>query len=263
MGDHSLNEFKDFAVKSARGAGQKVLSYYGKGDPSIKFDDSVVTEAELSVREFFEAELRKSYPFHRIFNETNQLSRQYSHEESRYLWVLDPLDGVANFQAGIPIWGISIAVLENFWPVLGVFYMPVTGDIFHAWAGGKAFRGEQEISVSMEDTVSDESLLFTYSRFNQHYRTTFPGKIRTMGCAGAHICYVAMGRAEAAILANQSFSELAASAVILESAGGKLFNVEGEEFFLSNFMDGKRISEHLLAVPPRTLSQVRGYLNRI
>jgi myo-inositol-1(or 4)-monophosphatase len=154
-------------------------------------------------------------------------------------------------------------MLENFWPVLGVFFMPVTGDIFYSRAGGPAFHGSTAISASIQDEITDESLLFTFSRFNHHYRTTFPGKIRTMGCAGAHICYVAMGRAEAAILANHSFSELAAASVILESAGGKLFTTEGEEFYLSNYLDGKRITEHLVAVPAATLSQVRACLTRI
>ena len=63
--------------------------------------------------------------------------------EERYLWIFDPFDGVANFQAGIPVWGLSLALLENFWPILGAFYMPVTGDLFHAVAGQKRLSGQK------------------------------------------------------------------------------------------------------------------------
>ncbi len=262
MKEQSADEFMDFALTTVKKAGENALSYYGKGDAGVKFDDSLVTEAELSIRGLFENELKKLNPLHRIFEEGNEISRQYSHGENRYLWVIDPIDGVANFQAGIPTWGISIAMLENFWPVLGVFLMPVTGDVFYSRAGGPAYHGTEAISASRRDEITDESLLFTFSRFNHHYRTTFPGKIRTMGCAGAHICYVAMGRAEAAILANHSFSELAAASVILESAGGKIFTTDGEEFYLSNYIDGKRIADHLLAVPASTLAEVRACLTR-
>jgi myo-inositol-1(or 4)-monophosphatase len=76
------------------------------------------------------------------------------------------VDGVANFQAGIPIWGTSLALLENYWPVLGVFYMPVTGDIFHAKAGPKAFRGEQRICISPQEEINDESSAFDLFPFS-------------------------------------------------------------------------------------------------
>jgi myo-inositol-1(or 4)-monophosphatase len=82
---------------------------------------------------------------------------------------------VANFQAGIPIWGMSIALLDNFWPIFGVFYMPATGDLFHARAGKDAFWGNDKIRIPDADFIDNESLLLTYSRFNQNYRSTFPG----------------------------------------------------------------------------------------
>jgi myo-inositol-1(or 4)-monophosphatase len=74
--------------------------------------------------------------------------------------------------------------------------MPATGDLFHARAGKDAFWGNDKIRIPGAGVIDNESLLLTYSRFNQKYRSTFPGKIRSLGCASAHICYVAMGRAD-------------------------------------------------------------------
>ncbi|GAF91915.1 unnamed protein product, partial [marine sediment metagenome] len=78
-----------------------------------------------------------------------------------------------------------------------------------------------------------ESLLLTYSRFHHHYHSTFPGKIRDLGCTAAHICYVATGRAEAALIANESYQDLAAACIIVEAAGGKIYKLDGSEFLLN------------------------------
>ncbi|NVM26248.1 MAG: inositol monophosphatase [Desulfobacterales bacterium] len=242
-----------------RRSGEEALSYYGKGKPNLKFDDELITEAELHLTEFYQDQLRAHFPEHQVF-EGRQENKGYTHEGKRYVWIYDALDGVANFQAGIPIWGISLALLENFWPIFGMFYMPATGDLFQAQAGGKAFWGDKEIRVSAQEDINDESLLLTYSRFHQHYHSTFPGKIRDLGCTSAHICYVATGRAEAAVIANESYRDLAAARVILEAAGGEIYKMDGSEFLLDEYIDGQRIDDHLLVVGPEIYSQVRNYL---
>ena len=257
--DQGIDDLKQFALDVIRRAGEEALSYYGKGDPYVKFDEGLVTEAELHLAEFFQDQLDAHFPEHQVFS-NNQQEKEYTHEEKRYVWVYDSLDGVANFQAGIPIWGVSLALLENFWPIFGVFYMPATGDLFHAQAGGKAFWGEKKIYVSAQESINDESLLLTYSRFHQHYRSQFPGKIRDFGCTGTHMCYVATGRAEAAVIANESYQDLAATCIIIEAAGGKIYKMDGNEFSLNEFLDGQRIDGHLLVASPDIYSQVRDYL---
>ena len=77
--------------------------------------------------------------------------------------------------------------------------MPATGDIFYAYADDNAYWGSQSIRISSQKSINDESLLLIYSRFHRNHHTSFPGKIRNLGCTGAHICYVAMGRAEASV----------------------------------------------------------------
>jgi myo-inositol-1(or 4)-monophosphatase len=261
-GSENMEDLIDFAMDVVHRAGDMALGHYGKGSPDLKFDEGLVTEAELQLSEFFEDQIRKHFPEHRVFT-NNDNEKDYSHDKRRYLWIHDPLDGVANFQAGIPIWGTSLALLENFWPIFGAFYMPSTGDVFHARAGKKAFRGEEAIRTSTQENINDESLLLTYSRFHNRFRSTFPGKIRDLGCTGAHICYVAMGRAEAAILSNESYQDLAAVRVIIDAAGGKIFKMDGSEFFLNEYLDGDRIHDHLLVVNADAYTEVRGFLQGV
>lgn len=259
---HGIEDLTLFAMEVIRSSGEKALSYYGKGNRHIKFDEALITEADSHLMNFFQSQLNTRFPDHQAYK-NNHVNKDYTHDGSRYIWIFDPLDGVANFQAGIPIWGISLALIENFWPIFGVFYMPATGDLFHARADQKAFWGDDEIRVSNKKNINDESLLFTYSRFHQHYRSTFPGKIRDLGCTGAHICYVAMGRAEAAVIANVTYQDLAAAGIILEAAGGKICKLDGSDFFLNEYLDGQKIHEHLLVMAPGIYSQVRNSLREI
>ncbi|MBW2028303.1 MAG: inositol monophosphatase [Deltaproteobacteria bacterium] len=254
-----IEDLMAFGLEIIRRSGEVALSYYGKARAAVKFDERLVTEAELALREFFREEVERNYPEHQIFMNT-QDTQNYTHRGNGALWVYNPLDGVANFQGGIPIWGSSLALLENFWPILGVFHMPATGDLFHALAGKEAFHGDSKIHVSSEEDIDDESMLLTYSRFHQQFRSSFPGKIRNMGCTNAHVCYVAMGRADAAILANVTYEDLAACRIIVESAGGKIYGMDGTEFFLNEYLDGRRISDPIVVTAPATQGLVREYI---
>jgi myo-inositol-1(or 4)-monophosphatase len=254
--DHGIRDLEQFATDVVRRSGEEALAYYGKGSPLLKFDEGLITEAELRLRELFKDELYRQFPEHQVYM-NGQSEWGYTHEGKRYVWVFDALDGVANYQAGIPIWGVSVALYENYWPLLGLFYMPVTGDLFHAQAGKKAFRGSEEIHISTQDDINDESLLLAYSRFHQRYRPTFPGKIRDLGCTSAHVCYVATGRAEAALLANESYQDLAAVRIIIEAAGGHIYKMNGSEFFLNEYLEGQKIEEHLLVVSSDKFTGVR------
>ncbi len=258
----SIDELMRFANDLIHRLGKEALLYYGKGKSKTKFDKELVTEAELHLTNFFQNELHATYPEHQIFS-NYQNDMAYTHDEKRYLWVFDPVDGVDNFQSGIPVWGISLALLENFWPIFSVFYMPATNDLFHAQAGQAAFWGNKKINVSAQKEINDESILLTYSRFHLHYRSNFPGKLRNLGCATSHICYVAMGRADAAMITHESYQGLAAARVIIESAGGKIFKMDGSNFFLNAYLDGQSIDEHLLVVAPENFISVQNCIEKI
>lgn len=253
---HDVDSLFQFAKSVILEAGNQAMSFYGRGKTGLRFDQDLVTQTENHLLQFFEKKLHNNFPDHQLFQSDHE-DNGYTHDEKRYLWVFDPLDGSANFQFGIPIWGMSVALLENFWPILGVFHMPSTGEVFHARAGGKAFRGNEIIQTPEYASLNDESLLFTYSRFHQRYRCSFPGKIRDLGCTGAHFCYVAMGRGDAAVAAKESFQDLAALRVILEAAGAKISRLDGRKFFLNEYLNGLSINESLLASAPDSCSRIK------
>ena len=258
----NLDELKSFALTTIKKAGETALSFYGKGRSHTRYDSDLVIKAELHLTTFFEKELRSYFPDHLVFPKTQE-DLEYSHEENRYLWIFDPMDGSANFQAGIPNWGISLALVENFWPLFGIYYFPAIGDVFSASAGEPAFHGETAISVSQEKEVNDESVLFTFARFHKHYACHFPGKLRDFGCTGAHICFVAKGIADAAVISNEAFQNLASLRCIIESAGGKICNMDGSQFYLNEYLNGHQINNHLLVGTPEICDQIPSFLQQI
>jgi len=260
--NRGIDDLTQFAMETLKRLGEESLKFYGKGDHKLKFDEELVTTAELHLTQFFLQRLKQKFPEHQVLESYNE-KNAYTHDEKRYLWIFDAIDGVDNFQTGIPVWAVSLALLENYWPIFGVIHMPATGDFFHAQAGQAAFRGKQKISISTQKSVDDESLLLTFSRFHHHYDSNFPGKIRNLGCTSSHICYVAMGRADAAIIANESFKGLAAARVLIESAGGKILKLDGSDFHLNEYLDGEKINDHLLVATPKNLPSVMGCLKKV
>ncbi len=260
--DYKIEDLQQFAMEILRKTGDVALRYYGKGDPHLRFDEALVTEAELNLAEVFRNGVAAAFPGHRVFGDT-AMDKDYVHGQGGCLWIFDAPSGAANFQAGIPIWGISVALVENLWPVFGAFYMPVSGDMIYSLAGDKSYWGKDPMHTLRTPEISNESLLLTYSRFQGRYRTSFPGKIRNMGCNAAHICYVARGRAEAALLANVSYADIAAAYIILQSAGGEIRTLEGKALQLNEYLGGQKIEEHLLAAPKGTHKAIGAYITEI
>ena len=99
---YGIEELSEFATEFIKEAGKKALAFYGKGKPQVKFDQGMVIEADVRLTELFQDRLAERYPDHQVFK-FNQVNEDYSHEGKRFLWIFDPVEGVANFQAGIPI----------------------------------------------------------------------------------------------------------------------------------------------------------------
>ncbi len=240
-----LGEMLTFTKGLARAGGALALSYYGKANPTLKYDYNLITEADLAVQEYIRREVKATYPDHKFLGEEGDaLPRDRDLQEP--LWVVDPVDGSAAFCAGMPIWGVSISLFDGTRPVLGVFHLPATGELYSAATGSRAMLNDREISVR-DETVDNESLLLTYSRFHSDFITSFPGKVRSLGSTVAHIAYVARGAACGAILGNVHVWDVAAGQVILQASGGSIRDLAGRPVDMSHYLEGERIDRVLVA----------------
>jgi myo-inositol-1(or 4)-monophosphatase len=145
-------------------------------------------------------------------------------------WVIDPLDGTTNFIHGLPVYSISVALMENGKPVIGIVYEVERHETFYTWVNGAAYRNGYKINVSSSPTLS-ESLLatgFPYHDFAimdsyfEILKELLPNTrgLRRMGSAAIDLAYVACGRFDAYFEYGLSHWDVAAGAFLVQQAGG-------------------------------------------
>jgi myo-inositol-1(or 4)-monophosphatase len=160
----------------------------------------------------------------------------------RFNWVIDPLDGTTNFIQGVPVYAVSIGLLEGDELVLGVVYEICRDECFFAWKGGKAYLNGEEIHVSDTTDMHDALLAtgFPYSNFSQldnymallKWSMTEARGVRRLGSAATDLAYVACGRFDAFFEYDLKPWDVAAGALIVKQAGGKLSDFNHGEGYL-------------------------------
>jgi len=160
----------------------------------------------------------------------------------RYNWVIDPLDGTTNFIQGVPIYAVSIGLMDGEELVLGVVYEVCRNECFYTWKDGGAYLNGEPIHVS-KTASSHDSLLatgFPYSNFDQldHYMNllkwamTEARGVRRLGSAATDLAYVACGRFDAFFEYDLKPWDVAAGAVIVKEAGGTVSDYKGGNNYL-------------------------------
>lgn len=154
-----------------------------------------------------------------------------------YNWIIDPLDGTTNFLHALPIYAISIALVKNNKPILGVVYEVTRKECFHAIENGPAYCNDKVIRVSSVKNLN-ESLLatgFPYYKFEKMdaylniiktYLDNTHG-IRRLGSAAIDLAYVACGRLDGFFEYNLNAWDVAAGAFIIQQAGGTVTDFSG------------------------------------
>jgi myo-inositol-1(or 4)-monophosphatase len=165
----------------------------------------------------------------------------------RFNWIIDPLDGTTNFIHGSPPVAVSIALVEDNVPVVGVIYEVWLKEAFYAWKGSKAFLNGTEISVSETAEVNDSLIAIGFPYYNFERIQGFMHTIdyflhnthglRRLGSAATDLAYVACGRYDGFYEYNLSPWDVAAGALIVTQAGGRVSDFSGG----NNYLFGKEI----------------------
>jgi len=146
---------------------------------------------------------------------------------SERVWVVDPLDGTTNYCMGVPVWGVTVALLESGRPVVGASCFPMLGLTFTAVAGGGAFLdGARLYSAQAIEAGSDE-LYAHCSRSPDRYELRLRGRRRVLGSAALGFALVAAGAFRVSISATARLWDLAAGWLMVEEAGGAVGVLDG------------------------------------
>ncbi len=160
----------------------------------------------------------------------------------RYNWIIDPLDGTTNFTHGLPIYCVSVGLMEDDKVVLGVIYDPNRDECFSAYKGGGAFCNDKPIRVSGAVALGDSLIAtgFPYYDFKlmQQYlqiMSAFMNKshgLRRLGSAALDLAYVACGRVEGFFEYNLNAWDVAAGVLLVQEAGGQVSTFSGTDEYV-------------------------------
>lgn len=227
------------AIEAVIKAGQIQMDFIDSGFKiSKKGKIDLVTEADVAVERMFRELIGKRFPDHTILAE--EFGQEKDTRGASHCWVFDPIDGTNNYAHGLPIFCSSLALEIDGRGEIGAIYDPTRKELFVAERGGGAFLNGRPIHVSEAATLV-ESMLVTGFPYDVHGRIPeivglfgdFVGKaraVRRLGSAALDICYVAAGRMDGFWEQDLKPWDIAAGAVILEEAGGKVTDFSGGPF---------------------------------
>jgi fructose-1,6-bisphosphatase/inositol monophosphatase family enzyme len=214
------------AIELANAAGEIVRRHFRRLEHvRRKGPGDVVTEVDFLAEQLILDGIRAAFPADRIVAEEsgNHPSRSAPNDPSRTdrTWFVDPLDGTVNYARGIPFCSVSIGLVVDGRPAVGVVLDPIADELFTAVADGPALLNGQPIEASTAVLPAD--LLVS---------SDAAPRGRLLGSAALELCYVASGRLDAFIQADHlSNWDVAAAGLIAERAGASLSNVPDGPWF--------------------------------
>jgi histidinol phosphatase-like enzyme (inositol monophosphatase family) len=225
-----LDEFFEFAVNAAWQAGRQTLARYQTGVAvQRKIDRSLVTAADRDAEELLRRLISTRFPDHSIVGEEfGEESR-----DTRFRWIIDPIDGTNTFVRGVPFYGVLVALEIDRQPAVGISYFPALDEMVAAATGLGCYWNGRRARVSTVATLADACLAYTDTR-GMHERIgadwvamqQSTSLQRGWGDCYGH-CLVATGRADIMLDPRMNPWDCAALIPILHEAGGRFTDWKG------------------------------------
>lgn len=254
------------AIEIIKNAGAFILEEsqkFSQSDVEVKSANSFVTYVDKHSERMLVEELQKLVPQAGFIAEEETVS----HRGEKYNWIIDPLDGTTNFIHKLPPFAISVALNEGNETVIGIVYELTQNEMFYTWKGAKSFLNGKEIHMSAAATLKDSliatgfpyydfQILKAYLAIIEEVVQTTQG-VRRIGSAATDLAYVACGRFEVFFEHSLNPWDVAAGALLVQNAGGRVTDFSGD----SNYLFGREIIATNNNVYNEFLSLVRSKIN--
>ena len=242
-----MQEYLDFAVEIAKYAGNEIKNNFcNLKETSFKDDRTVVTEIDKKINHFLIESVAKKYPSHSVIGE-----EEVSSNGSNYVWVCDPIDGTGMFTDGIPVSVFSLALVVDGEVLVGVVYDPYLDKMYTAVKGEGAYCNGCRIRVN-DKHLGDLGYRINFEMWNNARYNTMEiaynllSKARTssIGSVARSCMAIASGYFSCDLFpgADHGNCDIAASALIVEEAGGKVTDFNGNKQKYDTSINGAIIS---------------------
>ncbi len=248
-------------INACRKAAKTLIRDFGeieKLQVSLKGPGDFVTASDKKVEEILISELQKARPNYSILSEE---IGEINNDKS-FKWIIDPIDGTANFLHGIPHFAISIGLEHDKEIICGIIYDPIKDEMFIAEKGNGSYLNNQRLRVSSRSNLKD-CIIFTggpksvskdidlvleeYKKFSS--KVLIP--IRKIGSAALDMAYVAAGRCDGFWQRNLNYWDIAAGIIIVKEAGGFINDFKGEQNYIENktiLVNNSKINNEMIEV---------------
>ncbi len=231
-------------VKACRKAAKTLIRDFGEIENlqvSIKGPGDFVTASDKKVEKILIDELQKARPNYSILSEE---IGKINNDES-FKWIIDPIDGTANFLHGIPHFAISIGLEHDGEIICGIIYDPIKDEMFVAEKGNGSYLNNQRIRVSSRSKLENciiftggpkigvknrELFLKEYNNVSSKVLTS----IRKLGSASLDMAYVAAGRCDGFWQRDLKYWDIAAGIILVRESGGFVTDFKGEKGYMQN-----------------------------
>jgi myo-inositol-1(or 4)-monophosphatase len=202
---------------------------------SVKNASELVTQADARCQKIIVDRIKENYPDHGFIAEEGdggKMFKQSPRGEELLWWVIDPIDGTTNFAHRILLFTVSIGVMYEGEPIVGVIFEPATESMFTAVVGGEAQLNGRRITTG-EDVLDQ----FACVGLDSHYENGVPAwtceliqraRFRNLGTTALQMAYVAKGSLIATIANTPKLWDFAAGLVIAEAAGAVVTDWQGQ-----------------------------------
>ncbi|MEJ2509658.1 MAG: inositol monophosphatase [Gammaproteobacteria bacterium] len=264
--DAALPELAELGSLVAAIAAEELMPRFARAERSFKADGSIVTEADVAMQRRLTAALSERWPAYRVLGEEMDAEAQAAllEEPGAGLWCLDPLDGTSNFAAGLPFFAVSLALVRDGEPVLGLVYDPVRQECFTARRGRGAWLngvplGERVPQLDLSRCIAAVDFKRLPAELAARLAAQPPySSQRSFGSVALDWCWLAAGRYHVYLHGRQRLWDFAAGWLILGEAGGHSRTLAGETVFRA--ATGARSA--LAALSESLFEQWRTWLSR-
>ena len=224
------------AERLAREGGDIALRHFRRVLAERKADNELVTQADREVQAHILDAVRREFPADGFIGEEAEHAQLFrENADAEHCWVIDPIDGTNNFAVGVPLFAVSIAVLQGGSPELGVIHDPIHDELYRAERGRGSTRNGEPLRVT---SVPLDSHAFFGSP--SVFASRVPGyavrwmeayKPRILGSIALHLAYVAAGLFHWTVAYRTKLWDVAAGALLVEEAGGRVTDLAGRPLF--------------------------------
>ena len=245
-----MKEYLNFAINIAKHAGEKIKeNFYIDNNIEYKEDRTPVTLIDKQINEYLIEEVNRVYPDHSVDGE------EAKKDGSNYVWVCDPIDGTSMFTRRVPVSVFSLALVIDGIPTVAVVYDPFLDEMYTSIKGEGAYLNKKRIYVNDKKYgqigSSIDYCMWNNARYDtieliKKLRDNF--KICQIGSTAHASMLVANGKISAEIFPGVEHGncDIAASALIVEEAGGKVTNFKGEIQRYDRDIDGVILSNGII-----------------